>query len=80
MNYPLTPPDPSTPDDWPPPDLSEALPCKCGAMPQWDWCSAGHKAYEFVIYCPRHHFTSGWYPTIDKAIARWNDEVMEAKE
>jgi len=79
MNYPLTPPDPSTPDDWPPPDLGEAMPCKCGCCPDWDWRNAGHKTYVFCLYCPRHCFTSGWEPTIDKAIARWNDEVMEAR-
>ena len=79
MNYPLTPPEQSTPDDWPPPDLSEAMPCSCGKQPDWDWRSSiGMPAREYRLFC--HDINSGWEPTIDKAIARWNDEVAEAKE
>jgi len=80
MNYPFTPPDTATPDDWPPPDLSEALPCKCGSAPDWDWCSRGYRQYEFIVHCPRHCTDGNWEPTIDKAIARWNMEVEESKE
>jgi len=55
------------------------MPCKCGSVPNWDWRSSiGMPTREYRLYC--HAMNSGWEPTIDKAIARWNDEVAEAKE